>query len=53
MSVPEEDLEKMLLATGIRVGTPVKTKYMAPFIVKANPEGLYICLLYTSPSPRD
>ena len=42
MSVPEEDLEKMLLATGIRVGTPVKTKYMAPFIVKANPEGLYI-----------
>ena len=37
-----EDLEKMLLSTGIRVGTPVKTKYMAPFIVKANPEGLYI-----------
>ncbi|MFQ5920800.1 MAG: 30S ribosomal protein S2 [Nitrososphaerales archaeon] len=46
MSVPEveegEELEKMLLSTGIRVGTPVKTKYMAPFIVKANPEGLYI-----------
>jgi len=43
MSVPEEeDLEKMLLATGIRVGTPVKTKYMSPFIIKANPEGLYI-----------
>ncbi len=37
-----EDFEKMLLSTGIRVGTPVKTKYMAPFIVKANPEGLYI-----------
>lgn len=37
-----EDQEKMLLSTGIRVGTPVKTKYMAPFIVKANPEGLYI-----------
>lgn len=38
----EETLEKMLLSTGIRVGTPVKTKYMTPFIVKANPEGLYI-----------
>jgi small subunit ribosomal protein S2 len=37
-----ETLEKMLLSTGIRVGTPVKTKYMSPFIVKANPEGLYI-----------
>ena len=32
----------MILSTGIRVGTPVKTKFMAPFIVKANPEGLYI-----------
>ena len=43
MSDPEdEDFEKMLLSTGIRVGTPVKTKYMSPFIVKANPEGLYI-----------
>jgi small subunit ribosomal protein S2 len=41
-SIEGEDQEKMLLATGIRVGTPVKTKYMAPFIVKANPEGLYI-----------
>ena len=37
-----EDIEKMLLSTGIRVGTQVKTKYMEPFIVKANPEGLYI-----------
>jgi small subunit ribosomal protein S2 len=45
MSGVEESLgtlEKMLLSTGIRVGTPVKTKYMSPFIVKANPEGLYI-----------
>jgi small subunit ribosomal protein S2 len=43
MSDPEgEDLEKMLLSTGLRVGTPVKTKYMSPFIIKANPEGLYI-----------
>ena len=41
--VPEQDnLEKMILSTGIRVGTPVKTKYMMPFIVRANPEGLYI-----------
>jgi len=38
----KELLEKMMLSTGIRVGTPVKTKYMIPFIVKANPEGLYI-----------
>ena len=37
-----DNLEKMILSTGIRVGTPVKTKYMAPFIVRANPEGLYI-----------
>ncbi len=37
-----EGIEKMLLSTGIRVGTPVKTKSMTPFIVKANPEGLYI-----------
>lgn len=50
-SEPKEDvnytqdsnnLEKMILSTGIRVGTPVKTKYMTPFIVRANPEGLYI-----------
>ena len=41
--VPEQDnLEKMILSTGIRVGTPVKTKYMMPFIIRANPEGLYI-----------
>ncbi|HJY09512.1 MAG TPA: 30S ribosomal protein S2, partial [Nitrososphaeraceae archaeon] len=37
-----DNLEKMILSTGIRVGTPVRTKYMAPFIVRANPEGLYI-----------
>ena len=36
------NLEKMILSTGIRVGTPVKTKYMTQFIVRANPEGLYI-----------
>jgi len=41
-SIDTDNLEKMILSTGIRVGTPVKTKYMAPFIVKANPEGLYI-----------
>ena len=42
MSDTTEGIEKMLLSTGIRVGTPVKTKSMTPFIVKANPEGLYI-----------
>ncbi len=35
-------VEKMLLTTGIRVGTPVKTKYMDKFIVKTNTEGVYI-----------
>jgi small subunit ribosomal protein S2 len=41
-SIDTDNLEKMILSTGIRVGTPVKTKYMSPFIVRANPEGLYI-----------
>src|ERR687891_441639 len=41
-SQDSNNLEKMILSTGIRVGTPVKTKYMRPFIVRANPEGLYI-----------
>ena len=41
-SIEAESLENMILSTGIRVGTPVKTKFMAPFILKANPEGLYI-----------
>jgi small subunit ribosomal protein S2 len=36
------NLEKMILSTGIRVGTPIKTKYMTSFITRANPEGLYI-----------
>jgi small subunit ribosomal protein S2 len=40
--VDTDNLEKMILSTGIRVGTPVKTKFMTSFIVKANPEGLYI-----------
>jgi len=41
-SQDSNNLEKMILSTGIRVGSPVKTKYMIPFIVRANPEGLYI-----------
>jgi small subunit ribosomal protein S2 len=41
-TIETESLENMILSTGIRVGTPVKTKFMAPFILKANPEGLYI-----------
>ena len=36
------DIKKMVLATGIRVGTHVKTKFMKPFITKASPEGLYM-----------
>ena len=37
----EEPLDKKLLSTGIRVGTHVKTKFMAPFITTATPEGVY------------
>jgi small subunit ribosomal protein S2 len=36
------DIKKMVLSTGIRVGTQVKTKFMTPFITKASPEGLYM-----------
>jgi len=32
------DIKKKVLATGIRVGTQVKTKFMKPFITKARPE---------------
>lgn len=31
-----------LRATGIHIGTTVKTKYMAPFIAKTRPDGLHI-----------
>lgn len=37
-----QDIKKKILSTGIRVGTDVKTKFMKPFITKANPEGLYM-----------
>ena len=37
-----EDLKKQIFSTGIRVGTEIKTKFMTPFITKANPEGLYM-----------
>jgi small subunit ribosomal protein S2 len=36
------DIKKKILSTGIRVGPNVKTKFMAPFITKASPEGLYM-----------
>jgi len=36
------DINKKILSTGIRVGTAVKTKFMTPFITKANPEGFYM-----------
>jgi small subunit ribosomal protein S2 len=36
------DIKKKILATGIRVGTQVKTTFMRPFITKASPEGLYM-----------
>jgi small subunit ribosomal protein S2 len=34
--------ERALLATGIRVGTDVKTKYMVQFIQRTRPDGLHI-----------
>jgi len=37
-----ESIKTKILSTGIRVGTAVKTKFMAPFITKASPEGLYL-----------
>ena len=37
-----QDIKKIILSTGIRVGTAVKTKFMVPFITKASPEGLYM-----------
>jgi len=37
-----QDIKKLVLSTGIRVGTAVKTKFMVPFITKASPEGLYM-----------
>lgn len=36
------DINKKMLATGIRVGTQLRTKFMAQFITKASPEGLYM-----------
>jgi len=36
------DIKKKVLATGIRVGTQVKTKFMKSFITTASPEGLYM-----------
>lgn len=36
------DIKKKILATGIEIGTQVKTKFMSPFITTASPEGLYM-----------
>jgi len=36
------DIKKKILATVIRVGTQVKTKFMKSFITTASPEGLYM-----------
>ena len=34
--------EKALLATGIRIGTPVRTKTMEPFTARPRPDGLHM-----------
>ena len=41
-SVTKDVSEQVLLATGIRVGTLVKTKSMASFISRTRPDGLHI-----------
>jgi small subunit ribosomal protein S2 len=41
MVVPELS-EKALLATGIRIGTPVRTKTMEPFTARPRPDGLHM-----------
>ena len=37
-----EEIKKKILSTGIRVGTEVKTKFMIPYIIQSNPDGLYL-----------
>jgi small subunit ribosomal protein S2 len=37
-----EEIKKKILTTGIRVGTEVKTKFMIPYIIQSNPDGLYL-----------
>lgn len=38
----KDDIRKMVVTTGIRVGTQVKTKFMRSFITQASLEGLYM-----------
>ncbi len=42
------DIQKKIMVTGIRVGTPVKTKFMRQFITKASTDGLYMLDLETT-----
>ena len=37
-----EEIKKKILSSGIRVGTEVKTKFMIPYIIQSNPDGLYL-----------
>lgn len=37
-----EDIKVKVRSTGIRVGTQISTKFMAPFITEVSPEGRYI-----------
>ena len=36
------EIKDKILASGIRVGTVVKTKFMIPFITQSTPEGFYL-----------
>ena len=36
-----EDMKKKLVASGVQIGTRVKTKFMKPFIIKTETDGTY------------
>ena len=38
----QPEIKDKIIASGIRVGTVVKTKFMIPFITQSNPEGFYL-----------
>ena len=38
----QPEMKDKIIASGIRVGTAVKTKFMIPFITQSNPEGFYL-----------
>ena len=43
------EIKDKIIASGIRVGTVVKTKFMIPFITQSTPEGFYLLDLDITP----